>query len=94
MEATLAVPAVILAVVSNNPARPFAVGVALLALAVGAGFWTAAKRMDLPPSGVWEVDEQGYAIRYVAPKPSEQLRKDRGVTRAAFMASVASRSPR
>lgn len=93
IEVALAVPMVVLAVASNNPARPFVAGVAFFALAMGAAFWAIAKRMDVPPSGVWQVDEQGYPRTFVAPKASGQSRKDRGVTRAAFIESVASRHP-
>ena len=94
IEVGLAVPAVLFALVGDNPARPFLVGVAFFALGMAAAFWLIGQRMDMPPSGVWQVDEQGYPHTFVACKVSRQFRRDRGVTRAAFTESVALRHPR
>ena len=47
--------------------------------------WTRRRE---PPSGVWQVDERGFPTEYIGARRQQELRKDRGVTREAFLESV------
>jgi hypothetical protein len=41
-----------------------------------------------PSSGIWTVDKNGWPVKFVAKKPPEHLRRDRGLTREAFVDSA------
>ena len=47
-----------------------------------------------PPSGVYEVDEEGEPLEYLGPQLPVELRNVRGVTHEAFTASVKARRAR
>lgn len=89
MQAALAVW---LGVVSLVLRDLFVLSVTAFAAASAAAFYVGARRMDVPPSGVWRVDAQGYPVSHVAAKPPPHLRRDRGLTRSAFVESVALRA--
>lgn len=61
--------------------------IALLAAAIF--LW--AMSSPSPPSGIYEIDEQGDPIEYLGRNPPLELRKARAVTYEAFVESVKSR---
>ena len=64
------------------------VALALFSLLLSMVCLVAWGRRRVPPSGVWQVDERGYPTEYVGQRRDPHLRKDRGVTREAFLESV------
>jgi hypothetical protein len=73
---------------STRPIGAMAFGVLLL---VAAGIFLWAMSAPAPPGGIYEVDEQGEPVEYLGKKPPLELRKTRGVTHEAFVASVKAR---
>src|SRR5688572_26254955 len=66
------------------------IGVLLLA-AAGVFIWAMAA--PAPPGGIYEIDEAGEPTEYLGKRPPLELRKARGVTYDAFVASVKARRP-
>ena len=64
---------------------------ALLLGAAGIFIWAMAA--PAPPGGIYEIDENGEPTEYLGKRPPLELRKARGVTYEAFLASVRSRRP-
>ena len=60
-------------------------------LLVAAGIFLWAMSAPAPPGGIYEIDEQGEPLEYLGKTPPLELRKTRGVTYEAFVASVKSR---
>lgn len=67
-----------------------AMGALLLAVA-GVFLW--AMSAPAPPGGIYEIDETGEPTEYLGKRPPLELRKARGVTHEAFVASVKARRP-
>ncbi len=57
-------------------------------IAAAAGIVVWAMAAPAPPSGIYEVDEQGEPVEYVGKTPPPELRTWRGVTYEAFVESV------
>ena len=66
------------------------IGVLLLS-AAGVFIWAMAA--PAPPGGIYEIDEDGEPTEYLGKRPPVELRKSRGVTYEAFVASVKARRP-
>ena len=66
------------------------IGVLLLS-AAGVFIWAMAA--PAPPGGIYEIDETGEPTEYLGKRPPLELRKSRGVTFDAFVASVKARRP-
>ena len=82
-------------VVAERPDVAFEAFAPLILPAATAAVVIYLLRGDLgAPGGVWEVDQQGYPVRFIAKRPPPDLAADRGVTHAAFIQSVRSRTPR
>lgn len=62
--------------------------------AAAVGIVVYAFATPSPPSGVYEIDEEGEPLEYLGPQLPVELRNVRGVTHEAFVASVKARRAR
>ena len=62
-------------------------------LLAAAGMFVWAMAAPAPPGGIYEIDETGEPTEYLGKRPPLELRKARGVTHEAFVASVKARRP-
>jgi hypothetical protein len=71
-------------------------GLIFLAVTVAAAvaILIAAILAPAPPSGVYEVDDEGEPLEYLGARPPLELRRKRGITYEAFVATVKARTPR
>ena len=87
-----------LAVATYTAIRPSTRSTGLIVLAVVAVLFlaviVAAIRSPAPPSGIYEVDDAGEPLEYLGPRPPLELRRNRGMTYDAFVATVKARRPR
>ena len=80
----------VLALTRSDARTIGAIALGVIALAA-AGIFIWAMSAPSPPGGIYEVDEQGEPIEYLGKRPPLELRKARGVTYDAFIASVKAR---
>jgi hypothetical protein len=60
-------------------------------IAVASGVFVWAMSAPAPPGGIYEIDGNGEPVEYLGKNPPLELRKARGVTYEAFVASVKAR---
>lgn len=86
------VPAIYAAV--RESTRTTGIIVIAVIVAVAVAVIIAAFAAPAPPSGVYEVDDEGEPLEYLGPRPPLELRNKRGVTYEAFEATVRARTQR
>ena len=86
------IPAVYAAVRESTRTTGFIVLAVIGAVAIA--ILVAAFAAPAPPSGVYEVDDAGEPLEYLGARPPLELRRKRGVTFEAFVATVRARPKR
>ena len=86
------IPAIYAAVRASTRTTGIIVIAVLAAIAIAV--LVAAFAAPAPPSGVYEVDDEGEPLEYLGTRPPLELRRKRGVTYDAFIATVKARPPR
>jgi hypothetical protein len=86
------IPAIYAAVRESTRMTGFIVIAVIVAIGVAVLF--AAFAAPAAPSGVYEVDDEGEPLEYLGTRLPLELRRKRGVTYEAFIATVRARSPR
>jgi hypothetical protein len=86
------VPAIYAAI--RESTRTTGIIVLAVIIAIAIAVIVAAFAAPAPPSGVYEVDDQGEPLEYLGARPPLELRRKRGVTYEAFEATVRARTPR